>query len=147
MRICGAKGKKDRTSLLSEQTLELLRSYYKIYKPCNYLFEGQYGGKYSATSLRRILKAACEAAKLKKKPILHWLRHSFATHLLENGTDIRYIQELLGHESSKTTEIYTDVSTRNLKSIKSPVEDLNITEIKNKLAVKAGISTISGRTC
>ncbi|MDQ3395852.1 MAG: site-specific integrase [Bacteroidota bacterium] len=132
--ICGAKGKKDRTSLLSEQILDLLRSYYKQYKPRIYLFEGQYGGKYSATSLRRVLQSASEAAKLKKKPTLHWLRHSFATHLLENGTDIRYIQELLGHGSSKTTEIYTHVSNRNLKHIKSPVEDLNITTIRSKFS-------------
>jgi integrase/recombinase XerD len=90
------------------------------------LFEGQYGDRYSTSSLRKILKTAAQKADLKEMPTLHWLRHSFATHLLEAGTDLRYIQQLLGHSSSKTTEIYTYVSTKHIGNIKSPLDDLSI---------------------
>ncbi|WMJ72243.1 tyrosine-type recombinase/integrase [Cytophagaceae bacterium ABcell3] len=95
------KGAKDRITLLSKQNLDLLRAYYKAYKPSHYLFEGQFGGQYSKKSLQSVFKNACLDAGLPQDATLHWLRHSFATHLLENGTDIRYIQELLGHNSSK----------------------------------------------
>ena len=107
--IKGAKGKKDRISLLSENTLRLLRDYYKIYKPKVYLFEGSNGSKYSPTSIAKILKNSAQKAGITKNVTPHMLRHSFATHLFEQGTDSRYIQELLGHNSSKTTEIYTHV--------------------------------------
>jgi integrase/recombinase XerD len=120
------KGAKDRTTMLSDKLLNLLRTYYKQYQPKVYLFEGQYGGEYTGSSLRSILRDACRKGGIRSKPSLHWLRHSFATHLLEAGTDIRYIQELLGHTSSKTTEIYTYVSTKHLEKIKSPLDDLNI---------------------
>lgn len=120
-----AKGKKDRIAPLSPKILDMLRDYYKIYKPAVYLFEGQLlGEKYSAKSLQSVLKQAIEKAGIKKPVTLHWLRHSYATHLLESGTDLRYIQELLGHSSSKTTEIYTHVSTKNIQQIKSPFDDL-----------------------
>jgi len=119
-----AKGKKDRIVPLSQKMLDLLRIYYKSENPKNYLFEGQFGGKYSEKSLESVLKQALEKAKLKKPVSLHWLRHSYATHLLENGTDLRYIQEILGHNSSKTTEIYTHVSTKSIQNIKSPFDDL-----------------------
>jgi site-specific recombinase XerD len=121
-----AKGFKDRTVMLSDKLTDLLRNYYKEYKPTTYLFEGQYGDQYSQSSLRKILKDAAQKAGLKVLPTLHWLRHSFATHLLEAGTDLRYIQQLLGHSSSKTTEIYTYVSTKHISQIKSPLDDLNI---------------------
>ena len=121
--IIGAKGKKDRISLLSENTLKLLRKYYKKYKPVNCLFEGMNGGKYSPTSVAKILKKATLKAGLQKNVTPHMLRHSFATHLLEQGTDLRYIQELLGHNSSKTTEIYTHVSKKAIAKIKNPVDD------------------------
>lgn len=103
--INGAKGRKDRISLLSENVLQYLRQYYKEYHPGKYLFAGQNGGKYSATSVANILKKAALKADIRKNVTPHMLRHSFAAHLLEQGTDLRYIQELLGHESSKTTEI------------------------------------------
>ena len=96
------------------------------YKPSNYLFEGQYGDQYSVSSLRQVLATASRKAGLTQKPTLHWLRHSFATHLLEAGTDIRYIQQLLGHSSTKTTEIYTYVSTKQISLIKSPLDNLDI---------------------
>jgi len=89
------------------------------------LFEGQHKGiQYSAESLQSVLKQALKKANITKPVTLHWLRHSYATHLLEAGTDLRYIQELLGHSSSRTTEIYTHVSTKNLQNIKSPFDDL-----------------------
>jgi integrase/recombinase XerD len=119
------KGNKDRIVPLSNAILEMLREYYKLYRPKKYLFEGQFEGeKYSATSLQKVLKQAVHSAKIKKPVTLHWLRHSYATHLLESGTDLRYIQELLGHKSSRTTEIYTHVSTKSLQNIKSPFDDL-----------------------
>lgn len=121
--INGAKGKKDRISLLSENTLGLLRDYYKIYKPKVYLFEGSNGSKYSPTSIAKILKNSAQKAGITKNVTPHMLRHSFATHLLEQGTDLRYIQELLGHNSSKTTEIYTHVSKKAINKIKNPVDD------------------------
>jgi integrase/recombinase XerD len=120
-----AKGKKDRIAPLSLKILELLRDYYRQYKPINYLFEGQIAGQpYDARSLQLVLKQALKKASIAKPVTLHWLRHSYATHLLESGTDLRYIQELLGHNSSKTTEIYTHVSTKNIQQIKSPFDDL-----------------------
>lgn len=126
IQIRKAKGKKDRAVMLSESLLVMLREYYRMYKPKKYLFEGQYGDKYSTASLRQILKHACEKAGIKKHPTLHWLRHSFATHLLEAGTDLRFIQQLLGHSSSKTTEIYTHVSNQHISLIKSPLDSLNL---------------------
>ena len=96
-----------------------------LYKPQDWLFEGQHAGeRYSEKSLQCVLKQAVEKAKIKKPVSLHWLRHSYATHLLEAGTDLRFIQELLGHKSSKTTEIYTHVSTKSIQNIKSPYDDL-----------------------
>lgn len=119
-----AKGFKDRTVMLPEKLLILLREYYKQYRPRKYLFEGQYGDQYSNGALRQVLKKASTKAGLKQSPTLHWLRHSFATHLLEAGTDLRYIQQLLGHSSSKTTEIYTHVSSAAIGQIKSPLDQL-----------------------
>jgi integrase/recombinase XerD len=120
-----AKGKKDRIAPLSPKVLELLRVYYKGYKPKVWLFEGQVKGQqYSEQSLQTVFKQAVYKAGITKPATLHWLRHSYATHLLESGTDLRYIQELLGHSRSKTTEIYTHVSTHSLQQIKSPFDDL-----------------------
>lgn len=120
-----AKGKKDRIVPLSPKILVLLREYYMAYQPKVYLFEGQQqGSSYDARSLQQVLKQAVVRAGIDKPVTLHWLRHSYATHLLESGTDLRYIQELLGHNSSKTTEIYTHVSTKNIQQIKSPFDDL-----------------------
>ena len=120
-----SKGKKDRIVPLSPKILEMLREYYRYYKPKTYLFEGQnIGEKYDSRSLQLVLKQAVKKAGIQKPVTLHWLRHSYATHLLESGTDLRYIQELLGHNSSKTTEIYTHVSTKNIQHIKSPFDDL-----------------------
>jgi integrase/recombinase XerD len=119
-----AKGKKDRIVPLSPKILSLLRDYYKSYNPKEFLFEGQGGGEYSEKSLENVFKQSLLKANNKKPVTLHWLRHSYATHLLESGTDLRYIQDLLGHKSSKTTEIYTHVSTKNIQNIRSPFDDL-----------------------
>ena len=120
-----SKGQKDRIVPLSPFILEMLREYYKLFKPTTYLFEGQIAGiAYDSRSLQQVLKQALEKTSIKKPVTLHWLRHSYATHLLESGTDLRYIQELLGHSSSKTTEIYTHVSTKSIQQIKSPFDDL-----------------------
>lgn len=123
--IKNSKGKKDRIAPLSPKILDMLRAYFIACKPKLYLFEGQVKGKpYDARSLQVVLKQALIKAQINKPVTLHWLRHSYATHLLESGTDLRYIQELLGHNSSKTTEIYTHVSTKSIQQIKSPFDDL-----------------------
>lgn len=126
IRITQAKGKKDRYSLLSPKVLELLRKYVTEYKPKEYLFEGQSGGKYSSASVQQLMRKHRTKANIKKKATPHTLRHSFATHLLDNGTDIRFIQELLGHQHISTTQIYTHVSPKSIKNVKSPIDDLNI---------------------
>lgn len=123
--IRDAKGKKDRYTLLSPALLELLREYYKKYRPRYWLFEGNSAhSQYSATSISNILRESAHKAGIHRRVTPHMLRHSFATHLLEQGTDLRYIQELLGHGSSKTTEIYTHVSTKNIGMIKNPLDDI-----------------------
>lgn len=119
-----SKGKKDRITPLSVKIIALLRMYYQLHKPKQWLFEGIEHKQYSEQSLQSVMKQALYRSKIKKPVSLHWLRHSYATHLLESGTDIRYIQELLGHSSSKTTEIYTHVSTHSLQQIKSPFDNL-----------------------
>jgi integrase/recombinase XerD len=124
--IRAAKGNKDRMTLLSKKCLLLLREYYRAYKPKDYLFEGAHGGKYSSTSLRKIFYRALQSSGIKKKASLHTLRHSFATHLLERGKDLRYIQALLGHSSSKTTEIYTHITTKGFENIRSPLDEIGI---------------------
>ncbi|MCI0752004.1 MAG: tyrosine-type recombinase/integrase, partial [Flammeovirgaceae bacterium] len=105
--IRGGKGKKDRQTILAESLIPILVEYIKEYQPKAWLFEGLDGGPYSATSVQIILKRAVRKAGIRKHVTVHTLRHSFATHLLEGGTSTRYIQTLLGHESSRTTEIYT----------------------------------------
>lgn len=120
-----SKGNKDRVVPLSEKVVAMLREYYMSYKPMVWLFEGLVRGeRYSDESLAKVLKSACVKAGIRKPVTLHWLRHSYATHLLESGTDLRFIQELLGHKSSRTTEIYTHVSIKSLTRIKSPFDDL-----------------------
>jgi len=120
-----SKGRKDRIAPLSEKILILLRDYFVAYKPKVWLFEGQgKKDKYDERSLACVLKQALEKSKINKPVTLHWLRHSYATHLLENGTDLRYIQEILGHSSSRTTEIYTHVSNKSIQRIISPFDSL-----------------------
>ena len=122
--IHGAKGKKDRMVPLSKKLLEALRMYYLAYKPKEYIFESPSGGSYSARSAQSILQNAKKEAGITKKGGIHMLRHSYATHLMESGTDIRIIQELLGHNSIRTTMLYTHVSKKDLGRIESPLDKL-----------------------
>jgi integrase/recombinase XerD len=120
-----AKGMKDRIAPLGNSLIEMLRFYYRTFKPMQYLFEGQQEGMpYDPRSLQQVLKQSLARTSIVKPVSLHWLRHSYATHLLENGTDLRYIQEILGHRSSRTTEIYTHVSTKSIQKIVSPYDQL-----------------------
>lgn len=124
--VRNAKGMKDRMIPLSPTILEMLRAYYQQYKPKDYLFEGQYGDRYSERSLELVLKKAVSLAGIKKNVNLHMLRHSYATHLMEAGTHLRHIQELLGHKSPKTTQIYTHVSREEISKIISPLDRLKL---------------------
>jgi site-specific recombinase XerD len=124
--IHNAKGKKDRCTILSDKALTMLEKYRALYKPVDWLFEGQTGGKYSERSVQAIFEDARRKSGINSRATTHTLRHSFATHLLEKGVDLRYIQELLGHASSKTTEIYTHITKKGFQKIKSPLDDLDI---------------------
>ena len=120
-----AKGKKDRVVPIPLALIENLRQYYKVYRPIKFLFEGTNPGeRYSERSLQQVMQTCCHGAGINRPVTLHSLRHSYATHLLESGVDVRFIQELLGHQSTKTTMIYTHVSQRVLNEIRSPFEDL-----------------------
>jgi integrase/recombinase XerD len=123
IRIQMGKGKKDRYTILSDVVLEALREFWKAYRPKVWLFEGKPAGKrYSERSAQKVFEQAAKKAGIRKSVSIHSLRHSFATHLLEQGTDIRFIQELLGHRSVKTTEIYTHVSRQRLAALRSPID-------------------------
>ncbi len=124
--IRNGKGRKDRMSLLSERVLAVLRDYYRQYRPKVWLFEGQDGEKYSDRSVQEIFKTAKLRSGIRKQASVHTLRHSFATHLLERGIDLRYIQELLGHTNSKTTQIYTHITKKGMEKIKSPLDTLDM---------------------
>lgn len=123
--VRGAKGNKDRFTILSGKLVEMLRDYFSAYKPTNYLFEGAGGKPYSDTSVESIFHKACKYAGITKDVSLHTLRHSFATHMLEKGADVRYIQYLLGHASAKTTQIYTHITAKGMDKIRSPLDDMN----------------------
>lgn len=122
--IKDGKGRKDRQTSLSKKIEQLLKEYMEYYNPSKYLFEGEGGEKYSTRSIQAIFKKALKDAKIIKDATVHTLRHSYATHLHEAGTDIKIIQELLGHESTKTTEIYTHVSKKVIQNVKSPFDEL-----------------------
>ncbi len=121
-----AKGRKDRYTLLSKVTLEAFDQYARKICIDSWVFPGKDEDHLTERSAQKVFKIACERAGIVKKVSIHTLRHSFATHLLEGGTDLRYIQELLGHSNSKTTEIYTHVSRKSLGLIKSPLDTIDI---------------------
>jgi integrase/recombinase XerD len=127
--IRGAKGKKDRMVMLSAALLIIFRHYYLQYKPRDFLFEGQGGGQYSKRSINLFIASAKSRAGIKKEGSTHAFRHSFATHLLEGGTDLRLIQELLGHNDIKTTLRYTHVSLKHIARVQSPFDKLDIEKI------------------
>lgn len=116
------KGNRDRVVVLSEKLLFLLREYFLKFKPTEYLFEGQAGGKYTPRSVQQVLKQTLSKAEIDKDGSVHTLRHSYATHLIEQGTDIRFVQELLGHKNIKTTMIYTHLTDATKRKIKSPLD-------------------------
>jgi site-specific recombinase XerD len=123
--IVQGKGRKDRYSVLSQAALEVLREYVKKYKPEKWLFPNEDSGKHiTERTVQRIFETTKDKAGIQKKVSVHSLRHSFATHLLEGGVDLRYIQELLGHQSSKTTERYTHVTEKSIKNILSPLDKI-----------------------
>lgn len=126
LHIRSGKGNVDRVVPVSDKVWRKLDEYIIAYRPSVYLFEGQNGGRYSDTSVYNVFRQASKRAGIEKDLGVHSLRHSYATHLHEGGLDIRYIQELLGHKSSRTTEIYTHVSRRNLLSINNPLDDLDV---------------------
>jgi site-specific recombinase XerD len=125
IRIEQSKGKNDRYTKLSMRFLTVLDKYLEEYRPKDFLFEGAKGEDYSPSSIQNIIKAAVEKAGIQKRTTMHTLRHTFATHSLENGVDLRYIQSMLGHASSKTTEIYTHITTKGFDQIKSPLDSLD----------------------
>jgi site-specific recombinase XerD len=122
--IVGAKGKKDRYTPLPQSILENLRNYYIKYKPKIWLFEGMHGAQYAIRSVQAVFKNAINKANIKKIIGIHGLRHSYATHLIETGADIRVLQDLLGHNSIKTTQIYTHVTDVSLSKVRSPLDDI-----------------------
>lgn len=128
--IRSGKGRKDRYVMLSEGFLPLLRNYVVTYKPQKYFVEGSTGKKYSDSSIRKFIYRSCKEANIHKKVTPHTLRHSYATHLLENGVGIRHIQELLGHSKPETTMIYTHVAKKDLLEIRSPLDSI-LLELKN----------------
>ena len=122
--IKGAKGKKDRTTVLADCVLPILRAYYIQYRPAYWLIEGIGGGKYSASSVEKVFRAAVQKSGINAWATPHTLRHSFATHLIQSGVSLRYVQVLLGHASSKTTEIYTHVVRMENKVVISPLDKI-----------------------
>lgn len=126
LHIRQGKGKVDRIVPVSAKVWDKIDEYTGAFAPKEYLFEGQYGGRYTATSVYNVFRRAMRKAGIRKEVGVHALRHSYATHLHEGGLDIRFIQELLGHRSSRTTEVYTHVSRRNLMAVKSPIDDLDV---------------------
>jgi site-specific recombinase XerD len=125
IRIEQSKGRKDRMVVLSKKVLALMEEYYRQYKPKEYLFEGQFGGAYSIRSAQMIFRRFKQMAKVNIKGGIHLLRHSFATHLLEQGADIRLVQQQLGHNSVKTTQIYTHVTEKRNQNLRSPLDNLD----------------------
>lgn len=119
-----SKGNRDRVVVLAEKLLVLLREYFKEYKPKDYLFEGRANGRYSERSVQQILKQILTKLKINKQGSVHSLRHSYATHLIEQGTDVRFVKDLLGHKSIKTTLIYTHLTDPAKRKIKSPLDNL-----------------------
>jgi len=106
--------------------IQMLEGYFHVYKSHEFNFEGQYRSKYSYSCSQQVIRRAVKRAGIRKHVTMHTLRHSYATHLLESGVGLRYIQEILGHNSPKMTMIYTHVSGKRLGEIRSPIDDLDL---------------------
>ena len=126
LRVFGGKGNKDRSVPITDDLVVALRKYFKAYRPKTYLFEGTNGGRFSASSLNQIVKSAAKRARIQKNVSCHTLRHTYATHLLEKGVNLRVIQEILGHSDPKTTQIYTLVRPDYINRTINPLDDLDI---------------------
>jgi len=135
LKIRQSKGNKERYVGLSKYLLDMLRTYYKEYRPKEWIIEGQKGGKFSATSVLKIVKASARRVGIMRRVTPHMLRHSFATHHLESGTDLRYIQEWLGHKSSKTTEIYTHVAVTDINKFRNPLDVMYSTNPSSEVTI------------
>jgi integrase/recombinase XerD len=135
--IRNAKGQKDRYVGLSRVLRMIMLNYLEEYKPNQYVFNGQDSLQYSETSIRQVLKLNASKAGIRKRVYPHILRHSFATHLIENGVNIRYIQELLGHSNIRTTEIYTHVAMQNTLGVKSPLDGMADKLVENKKGISS----------
>ena len=131
IQVIRAKGRKDRYVVLADSFMPLLQNYYLSYKPKIYFVEGKDFNPYTASSIRKFLKRSCELANITRRITPHTLRHSYATHLLEQGTGLRHIQELLGHSKPETTMIYTHVARKDLMEIKSPMDKVIANMEKN----------------
>lgn len=140
--VKNGKGRKDRVVILAETLLPLLSNYLTSYKPQRYFVEGRPGEPYSPGSVRKFLKRSCERAGIMKRVTPHTLRHSYATHLIEKGVGLRYVQELLGHAKPETTMIYTHVAKKDLLAIRSPLD--TALERFTKSDTKPLIGPISG---
>jgi len=137
--VRSAKGRKDRLTLLSDTACVAVKAYRELYQPMTWLFPGQVPMRHITTrTAQLVFEHALKRTDIAKKASVHTLRHSFATHLLESGTDIRYIQKLLGHSSVKTTEIYTHVSNHDISRIKSPLDAMLEEETEAKKSAEAG---------
>ena len=145
LHVVMSKGRKDRYIKMSQANLVLLRIYYKKYLPKVYLFEGSGGGRYSSGSIRKILGRACVKSAIRKRVTPHTLRHSYATHMLELGVDLRYVQAMLGHSKPETTMIYTHISTAKIQNLANPFDELvqeemeSMRDISNKLSEKSAV--------
>lgn len=125
IRVRGGKGRKDRFTTLSTRVLETLRDYWRVFRPHPWLFPGARPDRHlTARSAQKVISRARQKAGIREGVTMHTLRHSFATHLLEDGTDLRYVQELLGHRRPETTMIYTHVTEKDLRRIRSPLDNI-----------------------
>lgn len=139
--IKNGKGRKDRVVILAESFVPLFLNYMTTYQPTRYFIESPNKGKYHASSVRNFLKRSCKNAKINKRVTPHTLRHSFATHLIENGVGLRYVQDLLGHSKPETTMIYTHVAKKDLLKIQSPLDTALLSLVEtDKKASKASLS-------
>lgn len=133
--IIQAKGKKDRQVTLSPDLIPLLEDYWKEYKPKEFILNGQFSNQYSERSVNEVIKQLAEKSGIKKRVYTHLIRHCYATHLVESGTDINIIQRLLGHSNVKTTAIYTHISHNLISKVNNPLSNINLNKNSNETKI------------